>query len=38
MTELLPGTLEPMPIKKYAENRRAIEEGKRMMKQAPQEE
>lgn len=38
MTELLPGTLEPMPIKQYVEKRRTIEEGKRKMKQTPQEE
>jgi hypothetical protein len=39
MTQLLPGTLEPMPIKKYVENRRAIEEGKRKMAQStPQED
>ncbi len=39
MTQLLPGTLEPMPIKTYVEKRHEIEEGKRKMAQAkPQEE
>lgn len=37
MTQLLPGTLEPMPIKTYAEQRHKIEEGKRKMKHNPQE-
>lgn len=33
MPHLNPGSLEPMPIKTYVENRSKIDEGKRRMKQ-----
>ena len=38
MPHLNPGTLEPMPIKAYVENRHKIEEAKRKMAQGPQED
>jgi hypothetical protein len=39
MPHLNPGSLEPMPIKTYVENRHKIEEAKREMTQAsPQED
>lgn len=38
MPHLSPGTIEPMPIKTYVENRRKIDEGKRRMKQADSQE
>lgn len=38
MPHLNPGSLEPMPIKTYVENRSKIEEGKRKMQQSPSQE
>lgn len=37
MPYLNPGTVEPMPIKTFVENRRKIEENKRQALQTPQE-
>ena len=38
MPHLNPGTLEPTPIKTYVEHRHEIEEGKRKMRQASNQE
>lgn len=38
MPHLNPGTLEPMPIKTYVENRHEIQEAKKKMKQSSNQE
>lgn len=38
MPHLTPGTIQPMPVKTYVEQRQKIEQGKRKMAQAPKED